>query len=308
MLSRSPILRFALEVFDHGLANAVSDNPRDWKMAVMSMAQTVELVVKATLVERNVPIYGKDNKTITSHEGLTSLAQLWQQDRINMHARIQVLVDERNSIQHKYGAIDSVTLDYHLDTVFEFLRPLLANEFDLDLDDWIRSEVPTEVCSKVRFVLPAPAVPANDTEKIQSYSATTEFIAAFVAFEAAIRQVIRNAGIDESLMGSSLDLVMKSLGNVPDPPSELIHSVPETYKLRNRIIHGAHAPTREEVDAALPILQKAAEAFVEVPIDVLEKALIASNLGLRGIRWSPDKASPARVASVDPHASPSDTE
>jgi hypothetical protein len=302
LLSSSPILRFALEVLDHGLANAVSLRQRDWKIAVLSLAQTIELTVKAALVERNVPIITKDAKTIGIHEGLTALASQLGVERLPMHARVQLLVDERNAIQHKYGSVDDVTLDYHLDTVFQFLRPLLLTEFDLDLDEWLRAESSPDVVSKLRFVQPLPTASEQPlVEQPKELSSTIEFISAFVGFETVVRQVLRNGGLDDTQMGSSLDLVMKALGNAPAPDAGLIRSIPDVYKLRNRIIHGAHVPSPEEVAEALPIIEHASTAMAALPAEVLQRAFIASTLGRRGIKSVPP---PSRDDTIDGGASP----
>ena len=102
MLQRSPILRFALEVFERALESTVSERPRDRKLAVINLAQCVELAIKAALVERNETIYGKDSKTINAHESLRQLAVVWGVPRVSMHSRLEVLIDERNAIQHRY--------------------------------------------------------------------------------------------------------------------------------------------------------------------------------------------------------------
>lgn len=298
MLSNSPILRFALEVLERGLADAVSVRPQDGKMAVLALAQTIELVVKAALVEANIPIYTKENKTIVIHDGLTQLAQHLGIDRLPMHARIQLLVDERNAIQHKYGSVDQVTLDYHLDTVFRFLRDVLATQFDLDLDAWLREETDPETVKKLRFVRPAPSAPQEPPvqEEAKELSATIEFISAFVAFETVVRQVLENGGLDASQMGSSLDMVMKALGNVNHPDTELLKSLPRIYKLRNSVIHGAHSPSEPEVADALPIIAQASEALTHVPHEVLKSAFLANTLGRRGIRLVPPSPLPASDA------------
>ena len=44
-------------------------------MAVLNLAQAVELAVEATLVENNVPIYDKGNRTIVVHDALTALGE-----------------------------------------------------------------------------------------------------------------------------------------------------------------------------------------------------------------------------------------
>jgi hypothetical protein len=124
MAQTSPILRFALEVLQHGLENYVAGSPRHRKMAVLNLTQVVELAVKAALVERNVPIYEKNSRTLVIHDALDRLAILWSLDRVPYHARVELLVDERNAIQHRYGNVDDVSLDYHMETAFGILRKI----------------------------------------------------------------------------------------------------------------------------------------------------------------------------------------
>ena len=99
-----------------------------------------------------------------------------------------------------------------------------------------------------------------------------------------MRQVLQNGGLDDSQMRSSLDLVMKALGNVPEPDRDLLQALPSVYRLRNRVIHGAHSPSPDEVAEVLPVLAKASTAMAEVTHQVLQAAFVANTLGRRGIR------------------------
>ena len=151
MAQTSPILRFALEILHHALENYSTESPRHRKVAVLNLAQAVVLAVKAALVENNVRIYETNGRTINTHDALASLAKLWQVERIDGHARGELLVDERNSIQHRYGNVDDVSLDYHMETAFDVLRRILEREFDTGLDAWVRdTSLPT---SGRRFAL-----------------------------------------------------------------------------------------------------------------------------------------------------------
>lgn len=305
MLQRSPILRFALEVFDHSLANATSTNPRDWKMAVMSLAQSVELAVKAALVEQNVPIYDKKaGMTITIRDALGKLAELWDQDRVDMHSRLELLVDERNAIQHKYGAIDEVTLDYHMETVFAVLRELLQREFDIELDDWIRGEVDQTIWKKVRFVPPLePVSDAPSASASPDRSATLDLIAGFVSYEQSVRKAVESAGADPTRLGSTLDFVLKALANAPEPDRELVGAIPAVYRLRNRVVHGFGTAANDDVSKGLAVLDRALAALNALPRSTVAEASEASSLGVRGTRI---KGLAPRECDVSPEFAPLD--
>ena len=236
----SPIMRFALEVFEHALESYVGKQPRHRKFAVLGLAQAVELAIKATLVEKNVSIYEKDgNRTLNPHGAMLSLAKLWGVERMPMQARIELLIDERNAIQHRYGSVDDVTMDYHMQTAFSALADILQREFDADLQGWVRSNVEESVWRRVRFVdQEAPEAKLPSDAIVDERSATLDFIDGFTRFEGAIRKAVAEVDDSAPALRSSLDLVMKFLANVQPVKQELIDAMPGVYRVRNQVIHG----------------------------------------------------------------------
>jgi hypothetical protein len=255
-------------------------------MAVLNLAQSVELAVKAALVENNVPIYEKGNRTIVVHDALAALAKLWNADRIDFHARVELLVDERNAIQHRYGTVDDVTLDYHMETAFSVLRAILVEEFDTGLDAWIRDNVAADIWQKVRFVEPPqPAAPDPSAAIVSERSATLDFIDGFTRYERGVREALKPLLLEgQRFSGSSLDLMIKALSNTSGAHQELIRALPSVYRLRNRVMHGDELASAEDVAAALPFLDEALAALVNVKPEVLDRALRASERGVRGTR------------------------
>lgn len=301
MAQTSPILRFALEVVHHALENYSTDSPRRKKMAVLNLAQSVELAVKAALVENNVPIYDKGGRTLVVHDALTHLAKLWNVERVEYHARIELLVDERNSIQHRYGTVDDVSLDYHMETTFCILRAVLAQEFDTGLDAWIRDNVEPEIWQKIRFVEPSQPAPEAPTGAIISErSPTLDFIDGFTRYERQVREALRPFLEDgQRFMGSTLDLMIKALSNASRPHQELIRALPDVYRLRNRAIHGDEVPSGDEVNSALQRLDEALNALsADVSSEVLGRALRASEQRVRGTRL-PTRIEDAQAALQD---------
>lgn len=285
MLQRSPILRFALEVFEHALESAVSGRPRDRKLAVINLAQAVELSVKAALVENNVSIYTKDSKTVNSHEALRLMAGVWALERIAMHSRLEVLIDERNAIQHRYGDVDDVTLDYHLETAFNTISEILKRDFDIDLSDWVRDNVEESIWKRVRFVEVATETSSSPSEaSLPDRSATLDLVDGFSRYESAIRAIVSTAGTERARNVSTLDFVIKTLAAADEPPRDVIKRLPDVYKLRNRVIHGEGTADDNEVAAALIDLDAALAALKAAPEDLVKRALATVRLGVRGAR------------------------
>lgn len=318
MLQRSPILRFALEVFEHALESAVSKKARDRKLAVINLAQCVELAVKAALVEKNVSIYAKDSpKTVTPHEALKALAGLWSLDRVPMHSRVEVLIDERNAIQHRYGDVDEVTLDYHLETAYRVLEAVLKREFDVDLSDWVRDAVAPEIWKQIRFVEVDEVKAAPSDASQPERSATLDLVDGFSRFEAAIRALVEEKAKERLKAGSTLDLAIKTLASSEAPPRQLIQELPAVYRLRNRVIHGEQSAQDDEVEKALKLLDGVLDALRDASDDLMKRSLETVRLGVRGARvlsWDeirdrrkrPDEAADWPAGELPPQVPPSE--
>lgn len=284
MAQTSPILRFALEVLQHGLENYASDTARHRKMAVLNLAQAVELSIKAALVENNVPIYERSGRTINSHEALNCLAKLWGVERFDQHARVELLIDERNAIQHRYGSVDDVGLDYHMETAFEAISRILESEFDTELSSWVRDTIDEDVWSKVRFVTPAIPTDEDPSAAINpARNPVVDFVDGFARFERQVRLLLvpfLHEG--QRFTGSTLDFSIKALSNANDPDQNLIRSLPGVYRLRNRSVHGDSEPSSKDVDEALKVLDATLDALRTLPEEVKERACRASLRGLHG--------------------------
>jgi len=289
LLQTSPIIRFALEVFQHALENYCSDQPRTRKMAVLSMAQALELALKAALVEKNVPIFEKNGRTINHHDALAQVAKIWSVDRIDNQTRVELLIDERNALQHRYGTVDDVALDYHMQTSFDVLSDIMQKEFDTELAGWIRDNVAQEVWEKVRFVTDEEASDTPSDAVIENRSPVLDLVDGFSRYESRLREVLASIlGEEDRFTGSTLDVVMKTLSNVDEPNEALIKRVPDAYKLRNQVIHGNQEADEAMVRASLRTLDEVLDVVRQAPSDTLVKALVASRKGIKGtkIKWT----------------------
>lgn len=284
MLQRSPILRFALEVFEHALESVTSERARDRKLAVINLAQCVELAIKAALVDKNVSIYLKEGRTISAHDALAKLAELRGVQKIATHARLELLVDERNAIQHRYGDVDEVTLDYHVETVFDTLEELLR-QFDIDLSDWIRDTVDAAVWTRIRFVKAPEPEPQQPSQARQpDRSPTLDLVDGFSRYEEAIRKLVQAKGGRSLAAGSTLDFAIKTLAALDPPPAELIQELPGVYKLRNRVIHGEDTAEEAAVGPALSRLDEVLKFLGNAPDDLIQRALETVRWRVRGAR------------------------
>src|SRR5687768_15864136 len=100
----SPLLRSALEVLEHGLWHFFrSDTTLDMKFALMHVDQSVELFIKERIRKGGKSIHkqGNTKETITIGAAYALLDEL--KVAIPEKPNLELLHEERNSIQHKYA-------------------------------------------------------------------------------------------------------------------------------------------------------------------------------------------------------------
>jgi hypothetical protein len=251
----SPLMKSALEVLCHSIEHFVANSPRDYRLAVLHLAQAVELSAKAILVEHNEPIYDARNesKTLTWRQCLERLGTLWNLERAPQMARLELLIDERNGMQHRFGTVDSLTIDYHMGSVFAFFEILMNREFGADLDTFLRENLAEDVWRRCRYIKDESLSRIDRAKSLVTEGDTTSgLLEAFAALETAA--ISASARIQEKRPRSSLDVLMKyaaRLAEVGALTRDDVQRVAQLYRLRNAAVHANEDPDPESVQSAI---------------------------------------------------------
>lgn len=136
----SPILRSALETLEHGLWHFFrSDTVTDMKFAILHVDQAVELILKERVRHGKYSIYKNPKETI-SIWGAYDVLEKEIKCVIPEKPNLELLHEERNSIQHRYANPSADDASFHITNAVEFIRRFLKEELDVDIYD----HVPTE--------------------------------------------------------------------------------------------------------------------------------------------------------------------
>jgi hypothetical protein len=136
----SPLLRSAFEVLEHGLWHFFrSDTTTDMKFALLHVDQAIELLLKEKVRAGGKSIYKNPKETIsiwTAYEILTNDLGC----RIPERPDLELLHEERNSIQHKYLNPSPEDAAFHVDRAVKFVKRFLKDDLQLDIADFVSSE------------------------------------------------------------------------------------------------------------------------------------------------------------------------
>jgi hypothetical protein len=136
----SPLLRSAFEVLNHGLWHFFrSTTTADMKFALLHVDQAVELLLKERVRAGGRSIYKNPRETITiwgAYEILTNDLRVVIPERPDL----ELLHEERNSIQHKYSNPSAEDAAFHIEKAMNFIRRFVQDELKLDIKLYVSSE------------------------------------------------------------------------------------------------------------------------------------------------------------------------
>lgn len=154
----SPLLRSAFEVLEHGLWHFFrSDTSTDMKFALLHIDQAIELLLKERVRSGGKSVYKNPKETIS----------IWDAYRIletELHCLIpekpdlELLHEERNSIQHKYSNPSPDDAAFHVEKAMAFISRFVRDELKLLIQDYI----PAEYLESLVPVGSSPAKPVKE--------------------------------------------------------------------------------------------------------------------------------------------------
>jgi hypothetical protein len=139
MKNRSPLLVSALELVAHAIDLYLQANHRKYKFIVLHLANAVELVLKDRVLLAGISIY-TDERPRPRTIGIWRAFDLLANEGIEIAERpfVELLVDDRNTLQHRFGFPDAISVHYYLEQVVAFFNRFLEAEYEADLAAEIR--------------------------------------------------------------------------------------------------------------------------------------------------------------------------
>jgi len=134
MLPKSPLFISAIELIAHSTELFKLNNERKYKFIILHLANSIELILKDKLVSLGTTIYvANTNKTIGIWDCMKELGK--NNIQIPERAVLELLIDDRNSIQHRFGFPNKEAIYYYLSNVIFFFKRFLKDEYAIDLKD-----------------------------------------------------------------------------------------------------------------------------------------------------------------------------
>lgn len=259
MSYKSPLFRSGLELYAVAveLYATATKNPatrqRNCKVAILHLANAVELILKDTLLDLGQSIYKSPKETI----GIWDAFRLHEQYGIDVpgKAHIELLIDDRNTIQHRFGFPDEQATFFYIDEVGKFLRHFLKDRYDLHFDD----EIPNYLDSSYLPIIGVAATPKVRVTAMFKLSPSTAVVEAFKDLEEKLLCFYpgREGEIPLSLSRKLLPRILTALVEAKLLPAEALDKFEQLTRVRNAAVHGrGEEDWKPAIDLYLELLAK----------------------------------------------------
>ena len=254
MAYTSPLFQSSFDLFSHSIEHFNLGTERDRKFVIMHLANAVELIFKDLMLDLGLSIYKNPKETIT----ITGAIETLSKDKgikIPHLNKLELLIDERNALQHRYGFPNELTTIFYMEATYSFFQEFLKENYSLDIEIVLKDFLKEEDLAifNLRSVTTQTELEKlNKLTKIHPVGALLSLFAYFEGKMNGIREIIMNSAVDDERdMRLSLfrffnpDSFIRILNEYEvqlDEPTR--RSLIEFRNVRNQVAHG-----RETVDS-----------------------------------------------------------
>ncbi len=259
MAIESPLFQSSMELLGHSITHFNGTSELDRKLVILHLSNSVELLLKDMILDSGESIYKNPKETITIHGCIELLGA--KKISVPFINKLELLIDERNALQHRFGSPNELTAIFYMNVALEFFRSIVKQHYSQDFDELI-----AQFADEKDLIALKMREPSNDSElenlkKLGRVHPLGALLSAVAYLEKTVLQFGSKVGISERL-SPSLALSARHLEmNGIELPSGLRERLEHTRRIRNQAAHGRAEPTREDVVAAVSSIEEL-EAFL----------------------------------------------
>lgn len=275
MSEKSPLFISSMELLGHAVELLELDDDKKNKFIVLHLSNSVELLLKDMVIDIGQSIYESNNKnTIVVWKAFSILES--HGITIKQRPNIEMLIDDRNVIQHKFGYPSRESVLYYIDFVIDLFRTCMHDHYTIEFDE-IAEEYFTEAGLQLIGLSEEDAF--SKVDAISKYDILSAISTAYSLLESKSHELL---GHDESSKPFMIwhDTRFYSLLKLLDP-SVIDNKRPKEYfdsirQLRNISVHRQHHNLEErdgELVSGLLKIKNLYKAISEIPEDKIAKVV-----------------------------------
>lgn len=256
MAIESPLFQSAMELLGHSISHYNGQKELDRKLVILHLANSIELVLKDLVLDAGESIYKNPKETITIQGCLTALES--KGIDIPYLNKIELLIDEKNALQHRFGSPNDLTAIFYMNIAQDFFKEVLKKHYGQDYNEIISQFADEQ--DLAAYIL---GEPSNDQEleKLQELAKIHPLgalLSAWSYFERVTESFVSEAGLD---FGRRRPFIMDlGRGRLEhygvEIPVTLKFKIDSVRQLRNMSAHGRAEPSKAQVKETIETIEE----------------------------------------------------
>jgi len=253
MAVESPLFQSSMELLGHSISHFNGSRELDRKLVILHLANAIELILKDLVLDAGESVYKNPKETVTIHGCIETLkARSIALPYLN---KIELLMDERNSLQHRYGSPNELTTIFYMNIAVEFFRCVLKDNYGQDFDEVIEQFADEKDLLAFRMREPADESELENLKKLAKVHPLGALLSAAAYSERIMTDFALRVGVQAGIARrASISHAFLAHYGVPIT-EEIMAGMDEVRHLKSLATHGKRNPTREEVVKAINAIE-----------------------------------------------------
>jgi hypothetical protein len=263
-----------MELLGHSITHFNGTDELDRKLVILHLANAVELILKDMLLDLGESIYKNPKETVTITGCLETLKS--KSVTIPYLNKIELLIDERNALQHRFGSPNELTSIFYMNIAEEFFKIILQTHYAKDFEEIIAQFTDQKDLAAFRMRTPTNETELESLKKLSKIHPLGALLAAVSYLDRKIEEFANNIGLEPSIRmrPPGMFLSHRYLERYGiDLPEDLHREMDEVRHIRNSVAHGRKEPTKQEADKCINVVERY-ERFLETVDKELAKSVV----------------------------------
>lgn len=265
MAIESPLFQSSMELLGHAITHFNGTSELDRKLVILHLSNSVELLLKDMVLDSGESIYKNPKETITINGCIELLAT--KKIAVPFLNKLELLIDERNALQHRFGSPNELTAIFYMNVALAFFRSVVNLHYNQDFDELI-----AQFADEKDLISLMMREPSNDSElenlkKLGKVHPLGALLSAIAYLEKTVFKFGRMVGMGDGYMSSITVSARYFEFNGVEIPADLRDRLENIRRLRNQAAHGRAEPTREDVVAAVSLIEDLEKYLSTLNID-----------------------------------------
>ena len=248
MAFTSPLFQSSFDLFSLSIEHFNLGTERDRKFVIMHLANAVELIFKDLMLDLGLSIYKNPKETVTITGSIDCLSK--EKNITIPHLnKLELLIDERNALQHRYGFPNELTTIFYMEATYDFFKEFLHQNYNLDIEKVLEDFLGEDDLAIFKLRSVTTQTELDKLIKLTKVHPVGALLSAYAYMEGNVNEIreiiINQAGDDEKELRMSLfrffnpDSLLRLLNEYSvDIDEGIKRKLSEFRNVRNQVAHG----------------------------------------------------------------------